>query len=107
MFLIRTAFWLSIIVALIPVNPADLDEGQRPVSTMETLAAAQAFVRDVAGFCERNGEACATGREVFAQFGAKARTGLAYVASYLADDASPATETAAIADDPVHTGAID
>ena len=51
MFLVRVAFWLSIVIALIPVNPEDLDDGQRAVSTGETLRAAQTVVADFAGFC--------------------------------------------------------
>lgn len=106
MFLIRTAFWLAIVVALIPVNPSDLKDGQRPVSTLETLSAAQAFIRDLSGFCERNGTACQTGREVVAQFGAKARTGLHYVSAYLEDKSGP-EKTASAPTDAVKTGAID
>ncbi|MEZ5799200.1 MAG: hypothetical protein R3D29_00150 [Nitratireductor sp.] len=33
----RTIFWLGLVIAFIPVNPADLKEGQRPVSPFETL----------------------------------------------------------------------
>jgi hypothetical protein len=102
MFLLRMAFWLSIVVALIPVNPEDLSAGQRPVTTFETLGAAQAVVSDLAGFCERNVNACATGREVFAQFGAKARTGLRYVAAWVEKDG----EATDVQPDTLATGAI-
>lgn len=105
MFLVRAIFWLSIVIALIPVNPADLGEGQRPVSTFETLGAAQAVVRDLSGFCERNRQACETGSEVLAQFGAKARTGLRYVSAYLEEPA----ETGQPGDgqsDPIQTGTV-
>jgi len=102
MFLVRMAFWLSIVVALIPVNPGDLSAGQRPVTTYETLGAAQAVVSDLAGFCERNANACATGREVFAQFGAKARTGLRYVSAWVEKDG----EAAETDPDTLATGAV-
>jgi hypothetical protein len=77
-FLIRTAFWLSLVVALIPVNPADLRPDQRPVSTLETISIARTVMADAAGFCDRNPEACATGRELISQFGVKARNGWAF-----------------------------
>ena len=83
MFLLRAAFWLSLVIAFIPVNPADLDNGQRPVTTGETIVAAQALLADLSGFCDRNPNACGTGRELFAQMGAKARTGLRHVSAYL------------------------
>lgn len=108
MFLVRAIFWLSIVIALIPVNAADLKEGQRPVSTFETLGAAQALIRDLSGFCERNEQACTTGSEVMSQFGAKARTGLRYVSAYLGDGGATgeAGGEAAAGNDPIRTGAV-
>jgi hypothetical protein len=68
LFLIRTAFWLMIIVLLLPT-----DEQQRN----EVYGTAQAAVHDVATFCDRNPETCARGKDAFAvllqkaQFGAR------------------------------------
>lgn len=90
MFLIRAAFWLSLVIAFIPVNPEDLREGQRPISTGETLFAAQAVVADIAGFCDRNPQTCGTGRELFSQFGAKAKAGARIVYDYLDEQDQPA-----------------
>lgn len=113
MFIFRAIFWLSIVVALIPVNPADLKEGQRPVSTLETLGAAQTLVSDLSGFCERNPQACGTANELFSQFGAKARTGARYVSVWLekstgegktGETAQPGTVQAS--QDPVRTGTV-
>ena len=112
MFVLRAIFWLSIVVALIPVNPADLKDGQRPVSTMETLGAAQMLVSDLGGFCERNPQACGTANELFSQFGAKARTGARYVSSWLDKNTAESVtgeavgETASGNQDPVRTGAV-
>ena len=111
MFLVRAIFWLSIVVALIPVNPADLQEGQRPVSTMETLGAAQTLISDMSGFCDRNPQACGTADELFSQFGAKARTGMRYVSAWLdkvpAKGVDAGDANLASADrDPLRTGAV-
>lgn len=68
LFLIRTAFWLMIIVLLLPT-----DERQRS----EVYGTAQATVNDVVTFCDRNPETCAKGKDAFgvlvqkAQFGAR------------------------------------
>jgi len=68
LFLIRTAFWLMIIVLLLPT-----DAQQRS----EVYGTAQAAVNDVATFCDRNPETCARGKDAFgvlvqkAQFGAR------------------------------------
>ncbi len=117
MFLVRAIFWLSIVVALIPVNPADLQEGQRPVSTLETIGAAQTLISDMGGFCERNPQACGTANELFAQFGAKARTGMRYVSAWLEEKPAEAnggadgiaaggTDLAATDRDTVRTGSV-
>jgi hypothetical protein len=68
MFLIRTAFWLMIIVLLLPT-----DEGQQS----KVYGTAEAAVKDVATFCDRNPDTCTTGRDAFqvlvhkAEFGAR------------------------------------
>jgi hypothetical protein len=66
LFLIRTAFWLMIIVLLLPT-----DEQQRS----EVYGTAQAAVRDVATFCDRNPETCARGKDAFGVFVQKAQFG--------------------------------
>ena len=66
-FLIRTAFWLTIIVLLLPT-----DETQRS----EVYGTAEAAVKDVASFCDRNPETCAWGKNAFALFVQKAQFGV-------------------------------
>ena len=56
LFLLRTAFWLMIIVLLLPT-----DERQRS----EVYGTAQAAVHDLATFCDRNPETCAKGKDAF------------------------------------------
>jgi len=80
MFLLRAAFWLALVVAFIPVREADLGEGQRAISTMETVNLAQSVVADISTFCSRNAQTCETGGILLSQMGLKAREGakLAY-----------------------------
>jgi hypothetical protein len=66
LFLIRTAFWLMIIVLLLPT-----DAQQRS----EVYGTAQAAVNDVATFCDRNPETCARGKDAFGVFVQKAQFG--------------------------------
>jgi Family of unknown function (DUF5330) len=65
-FLIRIAFWLMIVVLLLPT-----DERQRS----EVYGTAQAAVNDVATFCDRNPETCAKGKDAFGVFVQKAQFG--------------------------------
>ncbi len=103
--LIRTIFWFSLVVMLIPVNPADLDADQRPVSTLETVGLAQSLYRDASGFCARNPQSCETGQELLSQFAVKAKTGLAWVTEQvdaLQTANAPASQTDATTTSSVH-----
>ena len=66
MFLIRTAFWLGIIILLLPTDSKQQGE---------VYGTAQAAVKDVTGFCDRNPDACAKGMDVFQMFVQKAEFG--------------------------------
>jgi hypothetical protein len=81
MFLLRTAFWLSIVILLIPAAPSD--DGRAKAGTGEALTAAQAAVRDAAGFCERNPQACEAGGAALAAFGQKAQTGARWLYEFV------------------------
>ena len=82
MFLLRTAFWLSVVILLIPAAPSE--DGTRPkAGTGEALVAAQAAVRDAAGFCERNPQACEAGGAALAAFGQKAQTGARWLYEFV------------------------
>ena len=75
MFLIRAGFWLALVIALSPANPADMEPGQRSISTMETVGLAQTVASDIGSFCTRNSETCETGSVLISQMGQKAREG--------------------------------
>ena len=74
MFVIRTIFWLIILVLLLPTNAQQQSE---------IYGTAQAAVKDVSGFCERNPSVCATGKEAFAMFMQKARFGAEMLMSFV------------------------
>ncbi len=80
-FLLRAAFWLSLVVLLIPADPSETARpgAARSVSTFEAIGAAQSTFEDLRGFCSRNPNACETGKTALDGFGAKARTGARWV----------------------------
>ena len=109
MFFIRAVFWLSLVVAFIPVNPSDLAGDQKPVSPLETVGLAQSVVEDVAAFCTRNQGTCETGGQLFSQMGIKAREGARIAYTWLDKRYGPQTEGDAgdgESTDPVETGAV-
>jgi hypothetical protein len=73
MFLIRAAFWLTLVVFLLPADPGT---GQAPrVGAFQALSAVQATASDLSGFCDRNPDVCATGSATFEILSEKVRTG--------------------------------
>ena len=92
-FLLRVAFWLSIVVILLPSSKSD---GGRPqVSTAETLGAAQAAIEDARGLCTRRPDACEVGSQAFHTFGQKAQHGAKILYAFLSDRFADAPATAA------------
>jgi len=86
MFLIRTAFWLSLIILLIPTGEADNQGVAKPdLSAYEAITAARHTVSDLAGFCDRNPDTCETGTTVAKTFGQKAQRGAQLLYEYLSE----------------------
>ncbi len=85
-FLLRVAFWLSIVVILLPSGSASRkDSAHAQVSPFEAIGAAQAAVEDARGFCARRPEACEIGSQAFQTFGQKAQHGTKMLYEFLAD----------------------
>jgi hypothetical protein len=80
MFLIRTAFWLMIVILLLPT-----DSKQQA----EVYGTAQAAVKDVTGFCDRNPDACAEGKDVFGIFMQKAEFGFEMLMGFIENKTAP------------------
>jgi hypothetical protein len=82
MFLIRTAFWLTLVILLLPTN----EEQQRKV-----YGTAEAAVKDVRTFCVRNPEVCVKSRDAFEVFTQKAQFGAQMLMDFVSDAAVQAT----------------
>jgi hypothetical protein len=74
MFLLRTIFWLVVLVLLLPTNQQQQSQ---------VYGTAEAAVKDVSGFCERNPNVCATGKDAFDVFVHKARFGAEMVMNFV------------------------
>lgn len=79
MFLLRSAFWLLILVLLIPTDK----EQQNQI-----YGTAQAALNDIAGFCNRNPQTCAKGQDAFAVLVQKAQYGAEMIMALVEDGAS-------------------
>jgi hypothetical protein len=96
-FLLRLAFWLTIVAMLLPHVPKSEAPKTAEVDAFEAMIAASAAFADLRQFCERRPEACAVGTEAASALGEKAQAGAKmfyeFLSKQLAEEpaASPAT----------------
>lgn len=70
-FLIRMAFWFSLVLLALPLDPAGTSGAG--VSPIQAFFAAQQAVDDVSGICERKPDVCDVGRAAMQTIGVRAR----------------------------------
>ncbi|WP_265515671.1 DUF5330 domain-containing protein [Nitratireductor luteus] len=83
-FLIRSAFWLSLVLLVIPLDTGSGGEGPDAIGPIQAFFAAREAVVDMVGICERKPEVCETGRAALATIAARARQAVT-IASGLVD----------------------
>lgn len=81
-FLLRTAFWLTIVLALLPSGGSQ-HAPKISVSAVEAVSAAKATVDDVRSFCERQPDACTVGSQAAVAIGHRAQAGAKMLYQYL------------------------
>ena len=83
-FLVRAAFWLSIVIVLLP-TPDSVKLPESNVGTAQAVSAASATMSDMRQFCARQPEACEVGSAALTQFGHKAKASAKWVYDFLSD----------------------
>src|SRR5262245_57494652 len=101
-FLIKAAFWLSIVVMLLPSGEKTAPAPE--VGTADAVSAATAAVSDMRRFCSRQPDACTVGSQAATVFGQKAQAGAKMLYDFLSDRAGP-NETGSVAAKPERGGA--
>ena len=76
-FLFRLAFWVGLVLLLLPFGLKGTDG--RDVSVFDAFGAAQALVADLRGFCDRQPQACAVGGQMAGHLVEKAQVGVRWV----------------------------
>jgi hypothetical protein len=64
-FLIRTAFWFSLVLLILPLGSGNGTDGRQYVSPVQAFFAARDAVGDVSAICERKPEVCEVGKSAF------------------------------------------
>lgn len=100
-FLLRMAFWLTIVCVLLPGTGEKAQSPEAKIDAVQAVTLASAAVSDMRGFCERNAEACVVGSKVATAIGhraeAGARTIIGFVSNQIADNKpTPADEPARV-----------
>jgi hypothetical protein len=95
-FLIRMAFWLGLVLVLLPRDKApEADKGPQ-IGASEAVSAATAAVSDMSQFCTRQPTACEVGGQAAVAIGQRAQDGAKKLYRIITDKRAPD-----------HTGSID
>ncbi len=86
-FLLRAAFWLTIVLALLPTGSSNTSA--RGPQVGEAISAAGATVSDLRHFCLRQPEACEVGSQMAAMVGQRAQAGAKLVYDLFNEHSGP------------------
>ncbi|PBC11546.1 DUF5330 domain-containing protein [Mesorhizobium sp. WSM3859] len=86
-FLIRMAFWFSLVLLALPLGVGPGEDGQQSVGPIQALFAAREAVGDIAGLCERKPDVCETGKSAMYTIRVRAKE-TAKIAAAMIDDKS-------------------
>jgi hypothetical protein len=84
-FLIRMAFWFSLVLLALPLGVGPGENGQQSVGPIQALFAAREAVGDIAGLCERKPDVCETGKSAMYTISVRAKE-TAKIAAAMIDD---------------------
>ena len=87
-FLIRMAFWFSLVLLALPLGVGPGEDGEQSVGPIQALFAAREAVGDIAGLCERKPDVCETGKSAMYTITVRAKE-TAKIAAAMIDDQQP------------------
>jgi hypothetical protein len=94
-FLLRVAFWLTIVLALLPSGGAQ-QSAQAKVGPTDAVVAAGAAVSDMSNFCDRQPDACIVGAQAAAAIGQRAQAGAKMIYDFINDRALHGNATGSV-----------
>jgi len=107
-FLLRLAFWLGLVLVLLPRDKTPESEKLPQISVSDAVQAATAAVSDMGQFCKRQPAACEVGGQAATVIGVRAQDGARKVYQSITDKkpAEAAKDGAKDKKTPDHTGSI-
>jgi hypothetical protein len=88
-FLLRMAFWLGLVLVLLPREKTPESEKLPQIGTSEAVSAATAAVSDMGQFCKRQPAACEVGGQAATVIGQRAQDGARKLYQIITDKKSP------------------
>ncbi|HET6838823.1 MAG TPA: DUF5330 domain-containing protein [Bradyrhizobium sp.] len=88
-FLLRMAFWLGLVLVLLPREKTPESEKLPQVGASEAVSAATAAVSDMSQFCKRQPAACEVGGQAVTVIGHRAQEGARKLYQIITDKRSP------------------
>ncbi len=84
-FLLRMAFWLGLVLILLPSGSSERAAPATEVNASQAISAASATVGDLRQFCARQPDACTVGSHVATQLGYKVQAGAKMLYEFLTE----------------------
>ena len=101
-FLLRMAFWLGLVLVLLPREKTPESAKLPQLNASEAVSAATAAISDMSQFCKRQPQACEVGGQAATAIGVRAQEGANKVYHIITDKKAPEADKKA----PEHTGSI-
>jgi len=108
-FLLRMAFWLGLVLVLLPREKTPESEKAPQIGASEAVSAATAAVSDMSQFCKRQPAACEVGGQAATAIGQRAQDGARQLYKIITDkkpDQPKAPDNKASDKKPDHTSSI-
>jgi hypothetical protein len=102
-FLLRMAFWLGLVLVLLPREKTPESEKLPQIGASQAVQAATAAVSDMTQFCKRQPAACEVGGQAATVIGQRAEDGARKLYKIITDKRAPDTTDKRAPD---HTGSI-
>jgi hypothetical protein len=104
-FLMRMAFWLGLVLVLLPTEKTPDAEKLPQIGATEAVTAAGAAVSDMSQFCVRQPAACEIGSQAATVIGHRAQAGARKVYQMITDKKPDHTGSIGRTDEPTANGA--
>jgi hypothetical protein len=88
-FLLRMAFWLGLVLVLLPREKTPESEKLPQLGASEAVSAASAAVSDMSQFCKRQPAACEVGGQAATVIGQRAQAGARKLYQIITDKRAP------------------